>query len=333
MALLGDAVLAETANIAKLAEFVATNLFARFLWRTTGSWNQNWACVSDVHKPRKTHPTDAVFYYDEPYLLRRTYLNCDLKSYNTGNINGGVILSALEDLAQSLTCIETSEQWQRMYVHDDCSPFFCGLLFVYNHDGEYDKNFDHLLASIRHERVNVPKGSQLVILGPQQIRWLGNVAYELVYMRGNKELPDEQFCRFHYPHLVRRIKVQVERARAATIEMLAGPWITLAYDPVNGKLGGYVIFYKGRAESPEEFLFLIDHLMHYQMVKPDVDIKVRALEPDTNAAAFFERAITDYIDNYEGGDEMATLLRRIEYKQITHVHRSFSTIEVGMIHD
>lgn len=63
--------MAETANIAKLAEFVANNLFARFFWGATGSWNQNWPCEIANHD-RKTHPSDVVFYYDEPYFLRRT---------------------------------------------------------------------------------------------------------------------------------------------------------------------------------------------------------------------------------------------------------------------
>jgi hypothetical protein len=324
--------LAETDNIAQLAGLVSTDLFARFFWRTTGSWNQNWPCETQRHKPRRTHPSDVVFYYDEPYALRRIYLNCDLKSYASGSITGGAILSALEDLAESLTCMEISDTWHKMYIHDGYSPFLCGLLFVYNHDGDYDKNFDHVLSSIKHEKISVPKASQIVILGPQQIRWLDNVRYEIVYMRGNKELPDEQHCRFEYPNLVRKIKVQVEIAKAATVDMLTGPWITLSYDSINGKRPGFLVFYRGKGESTEEFLYLIDYLMHYQMIKVELDIKVRTLEPDPNAAAFFERAITEYTEKYRGGEEIAALLRGIDYKQINQVHRSFSQIQVGMNH-
>lgn len=72
--------------------------------------------------------------------------------------------------------------------------------------------------------------------------------------------------------------------------------------------------------------------MHYQMVKVGLNIRVRTLDPDPNAAAFFERAITECIDKYQGGDEIAALLHTIEYKQINQVHRSFSQIEVGMNH-
>ena len=34
-----------------------------------------------------THPSDVVFYYDEPYSSYRTYVNTDLKSYKKGIYN------------------------------------------------------------------------------------------------------------------------------------------------------------------------------------------------------------------------------------------------------
>jgi hypothetical protein len=66
------------------------------------------------------------------------------------------------------------------------------------------------------------------------------------------------------------------------------------------------------------------------MLRPSTEIKVRTLEPDSNAAAFFERAVKEYIENCDGGAEIAALLSAIDYHQINQVHRSFSVIEVGM---
>lgn len=239
-------------------------------------------------------------------------------------------MSSLANLATSLACAEISEKWRQMYIHDGYSPSIQGLLFIYNHDGDYDKNFAELITSIKHETIKIPNGSQITIFGPQQIRWLDNVRYEMVYMRGNKELPDELHCHFEYPHLVRKKKVQVELAKAATIEMLTGPWITLAYEAFDIKKPGFVVFYNRRGESTEEFLYLIDYLMHYQMVKVGTDIKIRALEPDPNAAALFKRAVEEYIESCGGGEEIAALLLSIDYSQINQVHRSFSQIEIGM---
>jgi len=48
-------------------------------------------------------------------------------------------------------------------------------------------------------------------------------------MRGKKELPDQEHCHFYYPHLVRKKNVQLEQAKAATLEMLTSPWIMLSY--------------------------------------------------------------------------------------------------------
>jgi hypothetical protein len=322
--------MAETENIARLAEIVSDDLFARFFWATTGARNQNWPCELQEHAPRKSHPSDVVFYYEEPYSIQRTYINCDLKSYASGSITIGAIASALKTLADSLTCAETSDTWRKMYVHDGYSWSVVGLLFVYNHDGEYDTHFDRVLSSINQEKLRIPKGSQIAILGPQQIRWLDNIRREIVHLRGLGQLPSEQFCHFSYPNLVRKIKVQVQVAKAATLEMLTGPWITMGYESIEGKNPGYLIFYRGRGETTEEFLYLIDYLMHYQMIKVGVDIKIRTLEPDPASASIFQRAIEEYIDNCGGGDEIATILKKIDYRQMDQVFRSFSQIEVGM---
>ena len=321
--------MAETIGIAKLAEKVSGELFSRFLWHRTGSMNQNWRCENRLHLPRQTHPSDVVFWYDEPYALRRTFINCDLKSYARKSINPGVIQGALANLGDTLSCMEVSEEWQKMYVHEGVSPYLCGLLFMYNHDGEYDGSFDQLLSSIRYEDIHVPKGSQIIILGPQQIRWLDNVRYEIAHMRGNEDLPPEANCRFEYPELVRKMHVQIKEARAATIEMLTGPWITLAHDAHSQNPPGVVVFYRGRGSTAEEFLYLIDWLRHYQMVKSGLRIRVRTLEPDHNAAANFDRAITECIERFHAGNEIEELLKRIEYRQIETVHRSFSQIEVN----
>jgi hypothetical protein len=44
---------AETDNIAKIAELFAQKLFGRFIWFDTGGWNQNWKCVKDDHVSKK----------------------------------------------------------------------------------------------------------------------------------------------------------------------------------------------------------------------------------------------------------------------------------------
>ena len=151
--------MAETENIARIAEIVSSDLFGRFFLADHGGTNQNWPCEKAPHR-RKSHPSDVVFYYDEPYALRRTYINCDLKSYATGSITAGAISSAVKSLATTLSCAEISDRWRKSYCHEGFTPSISGLLFVFNHDGDYDKNFDQILAASRPDKTNVPKGSK-----------------------------------------------------------------------------------------------------------------------------------------------------------------------------
>ena len=40
--------------------------------------NINWPCENQEKHEVKTHPSDVVFWYEEPYSQSRTYVNCDL---------------------------------------------------------------------------------------------------------------------------------------------------------------------------------------------------------------------------------------------------------------
>ncbi|WP_156386724.1 hypothetical protein [Aureimonas sp. Leaf454] len=103
--------MAETVNIAAMAEKLSNELFKEFLWKKVGPTNQNWACErTDVHDV-DSHPTDVVFYYDEPYSMMRTFLQCDLKSYAKGSITQSTIRAALESLAKQVSCAEISGAW------------------------------------------------------------------------------------------------------------------------------------------------------------------------------------------------------------------------------
>jgi hypothetical protein len=320
----------ETANIAAVAEIISKDLFSEFYWEKSGEWNINWGCEEQERHKCKTHPSDVVFYYDEPYKPVRTYINCDLKSYARGTINSTNIKGAIEGLARSLTCAEKSDEWRQKYIHNNSVPEICGLLFIYNHDGGYDKDFFSILNSVRHESLEIPKGSKIVVIGPYDIFWLNNVIYEIVMMRGKKELPDKGNYSFHYPNLVLKKNVQ-QQARAATLEMLTAPWITLSYDmPDIPNKKGYVVFYKRRGDSVEEFLYLIDYLMHYQILSNDSFIKVKSIDPDPQSSIFFDKAKQQYADECGGGEKMKEKLNKIKYNQLTQLQTKISLQEIGM---
>lgn len=324
--------MAETANIAKMAEKLSKELFAEFQWQRTGTTNINWPCEDESRHKKKTHPSDAVFYYDEPYSQARTYVNSDLKSYAKDTISAAKIKTALESLAMSLSCAEKSEEFRTNFLHDHVSPEICGLLFMYNHDGEYDKDFDALLDKVKNEKLDIPAKSKIVVFGPSDIYWLNNVRHEIAYMRGGGgELPDREHCRFFYPHLVRRKNVQLEHAKACTLEMMTAPWIILSYtNPKKQNRKGFVVFCRKRGASVEEYLYLIDYLMHYQVLVDDTDVFIKTLDADRKAAAYFSKAKDQYVEECSGGAEISARLDAIQFGQINDVRTKFSEIELGM---
>jgi hypothetical protein len=324
--------MAETTNIAKMAEKLSKELFAEFLWQRMDPTNINWPCEDVAKHKAKTHPSDVVFYYEEPYSQARTYVNCDLKSYAKGTINGSNIRSSIESLARAVSCAEKSNEWRDKYLHEHVTPEICGLLFVYNHDGEYDKDFNTLLGQFKNDKLDIPTKSKIVVLGPQDIFWLNNVRHEIILMRGgNGELPDREHCRYFYPHLVRRKNIQLDNAKASTLEMLTAPWIILSYvDPKKQNRKGFVVFYRRDGSSTEEFLYLIDYLMHYQVIVKDTDIYIKTLNAHSNAAAFFAKAKDRYVDECEGGKDIKDHLDSIKFSQINDVRTKFSDLEIGM---
>lgn len=313
-----------------MAERLSQELFNEFLWQRTGTANVNWSCETPEHG-LKTHPSDVVFYYDEPYSSIRTFINCDLKSYGVGSINGGSVRKAIDDLAKSLRCAEKSQEWQAKYIHKGVISEIVGLLFIFNHDGVYDKNFASLLASVRHEKLDIPKGSKIFVLGPADVFWLNNVSYEITHLRGKSELPPQDECRFYYPHLVQKKNIQLDHAKAATLEMLTGPWITLTYNDAKspGKKK-FLIFYRRRGDKEEEFMYLIDYFMNYQMLDETSEIHVKALDADINSNAIFDRAISAYVEECEGSPDIKQRLSSIKYSRMNKVHQVFSEDEIGM---
>lgn len=72
--------MAETVNIAQMAEKLADKIFNEFFWDRIGPTNINWKCESpDVHKVA-THPTDIVFFTMSPIPKSGGIFNAILKA-------------------------------------------------------------------------------------------------------------------------------------------------------------------------------------------------------------------------------------------------------------
>jgi hypothetical protein len=234
-------------------------------------------------------------------------------------------------LAKSIACAETSEEFRARYLDTGRSADIAGLLFVYNHDGGYDANFQELLKDLKPQDLAIPPRSKLVVLGPRSIFWLNNVYYEIVHLRGKGRLPAKQDCQYFYPHLDRKKNLRVTEITPASLEMLTGPWIMLSYRQSHSPHSrGLLIFYRGDGALQEQFLYLLDYLMHYQVFDGHVSVSVRTLGANELAPSQFQKAIETYLEECQHSDSMKQILSTVEYKGINEVHADFSTIELGM---
>lgn len=328
--------MAETAPIAQIAEKLSNELFSEFMWARSGPINQDWACERPEKHDATKHPTDVVFTYDEPYGRRRTYLQCDLKSYARGSITAGSIKKAMVSLSHQVSCAELSEEWQRLYTTGDGDFDVCGLLFVYNHDGEYDRNFKNVIDQVKWDDLDVPSRSRLYVLGPDDILWLDNVRLEIRQMRGTEgaaSLPSREYCSFFYPQLSRKANIQNTDARAATLEMLTSPWIILKYQGPADHDERYVVFVRRAAERPEEYEYLIDYLRNYQCLDTPDCVIVKVLAHDAQSSVIWGQAVDRYIRNVAKGNadsSFGRILKSISFQPMEQIVSRFSSVAIGM---
>lgn len=84
--------------------------------------------MSLEHK-KKIHPSDVVFSYKEAYSAQTTYLNVDLKNYAKETIKPFKIENALKSLALTISCAETSPEWQNLYLNSK-DNYIVNCLFI-----------------------------------------------------------------------------------------------------------------------------------------------------------------------------------------------------------
>lgn len=327
--------MAENTSIGAMAEELASELFHYFYWGKTGEENHDWPCENKEAHEATTHPCDAVFYYDEPYDQKRTYLHTDLKSYAKGSINKNTVETALTSLARQVSCANISSHWRKKHKHGHVPYKVHGLLFIYNHDEMYDKDFSQLLNDVDINKLALPSRTKIFVLGPEEINWLQVVKNNIKNMRGSSkgfQLPQHDNCFFNYPQLARKPNLKLESAKAATVEMLVGPWITLEYREENRK--GLVIFYKRRGTTEEEFIYLLDHLRHYQLLVEKMDIRVYFQSNHHPIAIVnFQKAKQRYLEELEENgieNSLGNLVKNIETGKLEKIITSYSQTELGM---
>lgn len=287
--------MSETGNTAALAEIVSNEIFRWLKWETCSARDVDWDCNSPEHD-KTTHPSDVVFYYEDPYSGQTIYVNTDLKSYKQSSITTNSVRSALKSLAMATDCALTNGNWQEKFVN--CENWdVSGLLFIFNYDGSYQKDFMSLLDKISLDSLGIKRDQRIGIFGPETINYLINMVGDLRKAVQDRRKVDETSYNFYYPNMVDNKKHSLD-FYSATIELILSPFMIIRFNGNKDK--DYIIYYREDGDTTEEFIYLIDTLLTYQILNSENNIEVVLYNPknDSTAMINFNSAKASYAKSW-----------------------------------
>ena len=321
--------MSETGNIEELAKIISTDIFNWLKWNTCSIKDQDWDCVNEKHN-KKTHPADVVFYYDEPYSGTRLYLNTDLKSYKKISISAAKMKNALVSLSKSVECANVSSDWQDKFLVDDSTSNVKGLLFVYNNDNLFDKDFPTYLSDVSLKQVKLTESNQIIIFGPDKINHLLNIVNDIKNFIAQGVIPSKDDYTFFYRDLFLHKAHGDEWNQPATIEALTSPWVIVKYKVPENRNDGYIVYYNREGKTVDEFVYLLDSLSHLQLLLNEAPIHIRLMNPSNNAKNNYLKAKKSYLNTWGYDAAREKHLDRIEVHSINIVQTTYNPMEIGM---
>ncbi|CUJ39829.1 MULTISPECIES: hypothetical protein [Achromobacter] len=329
--------MAETVNIGEIANLLSRDIFSFFHWQAHPRRDQDFPCNNARHtskgrrpQPKKTHPGDVIFYYQDPYLGRRVYLHTDLKSYSNKSIGPVKIRAAIESLAMTVECARCSCEWNDAYSALDDGQFdIRGLLFVHNHDGKHDDEFENSISKTDLSTIPVAPNVYVHFLGPNDIGRLYTIANDIIRLRHQKLMPESYS--FYYPDLVMWRRRGEVFGQAATIEALTAPYFIITFEAAGGGRQGFVIYYNRPGKSSQEFEYFLDSLSRYQLLEEEKEIRIRMVDrcPDENFLSNFESAKQRYVKAWGLDPARRAILDNINLERVTAVATTYSAPEIG----
>lgn len=326
----------ETANIAAMAEILSNKLFGVFGWKQHGPPNFNFTDDTGL-KAKKKHPCDMIFGYSNPYGDDPEYLLTDLKSYMAQSVESKEKLeTAIKGLASALTCSRKSLGFKR-HLPDE-SGTINALLFIFNNDAKFDRDFPCLMEAKAPSNVQIPHNARLYVMGPPDIQFLCNIVNDLAKVYGEDVELAGQF-KFFYPNLIGKIPAKNEW-EAASPEMLLSKFIAVIYEKQKRTKEGEEtvvtkekhtnIYYRGEGSSPEEFCFLFDYCFRYSLIDDYKIINLKMPTAGENCLNNFEKAKHLFSEHFYKQDISFKKLEQIQLTIIEAVTVTFHEKNIGM---
>jgi len=328
---------AETINTSELAEKISKDIFKHFLWQTHPKHDDNFHCHNEKHlgdgdKPKKSHPGDVVFSYDDPYLGKKVYLHTDLKSYGKASITPHKLRKAFHSLCLAVECAKESIDWRMKYSVDESEAHEVrGMLFVYNHDNNYEMAFSDAIDKVDVNNLPVGPNSTLHFLGPDDIQRLYSIGNDIIRLKQDDELPSEYT--FYYPDKVMYHRHGDIWGQSATIESLTDPYFIIRHKRLKDSnlSKGYLIYYNRPGDNVDEFVYFLDTLSRYQMLDSDQKIRIRVTSPaaSNDLKSIFQTAKNKYSKAWGFDPSREKLLNSIQIDRITSVTSTYNPGDVG----
>lgn len=327
--------MAETVNIAEIANKLSNDIFRFFLWKIHPKRDDNFDCVNPDHqsdggKSKISHPADAVFFYEDPYTNSSIYLNTDLKSYKSTSITPTRIRTALKSLCMTIECANTSTDWRVKYSIDPSESFSVrGFLFVHNYDGLYQEGFEHELQKVNLQNLPLRNNHYIYYMGPRDINRVYSIANDIIRLQYDGVL--SRRYTFYYPDLVMCRRNGDVWDQPATIESLNGPYFIIKHEKAENGPSGYVIYYNRPGSSSEEFEYFLDSISRYQMLDSGEKIRVRVAfdKPDPSIRSNFVTAKKKYARVWGFDPTRASILDGIDIDLVTSVTSTYNPGDMG----
>ena len=320
----------ERVNIAAIAEVISGDLFSKFGWENHGAPNESWHCDTPEHA-KKDHPTDVNFVYRDPYTDRNVHLITDLKSYAASSVNTLNLADAIRSLALAVDCAPTNPSWRDLYLKSGADFEVQGLLFVYNHDREFDRSFPQLLEAAFQEEIRLPRKVRLTIIGPDDVWHLYEIINDMANLMSDGAIPPRKDLSYFYHSHARNKLVRSSKTSVATIDVLKGKYQLVTYTVAKGRASqrGMLMYYRGPGKEVREFIVLIDMLRAFGALDDYDEISVRCTRAVSVAPTNFKKAISAYAE-LPSHQDLPENLKKLKYASVPSVRPRVTQFEIAL---
>ncbi|EPH6015016.1 TPA: hypothetical protein PXJ37_002473 [Yersinia enterocolitica] len=345
----------ETKNIDEIAGIISSRIFDELGWQCQKTTDISWDCCLRSHlnarqqlseNPKKTHPTDVVFRYKDPYSDETQYIQTDLKSYCSNTLESyKSILATIRSLSQQVECAPRNNFWKKTFLDNSTEKYNVhGMLFIYNHDNEYAKNLYEKLAGAATTQYSMSERSFIAVIDPKLIRFLLDVTENIEKRRAYtdkttqeknilwQKIPEVEKCTFFYPDKHNKIAIKGKNL-PATLEMITSGMLLYSYehdfirDDEGHRSDKKVlnIFWQEEVNSSEHFIFILEYIFNYQLLN-QFD-KILIITPFSSTSGdYLNAAINDYAGIYSFNQNHIETLRE-KIVSIPFVNQKLSIFE------